>query len=91
MKYEINEKSFTRINNDTNGNPRYVLHFTNLITNEERDEHSGQYYNVGTMYDIAVKKANKVGGRRYNTKKYGGGIVFQCYNIQNLIDKLQEI
>jgi len=28
---------FTRINNDGNGNPRYVCHFLNFITDKERE------------------------------------------------------
>jgi len=27
-------------------------------------------------------KAKKIGGRRYHNKSYGGGIVFQSYNIE---------
>lgn len=27
---------FTRINNDVNGNPRYVCHFTNIPLSEEQ-------------------------------------------------------
>lgn len=56
---------FTRINNDTNGNPRYVCHF--LAINGD--------------YDTAVKMANKIGGKRFHNKQFGGGIVFQSYNI----------
>ena len=56
---------FTRINNDINGNPRYVCHFLNIADN----------------YNTAIKLANKIGGRKYHNKTYGGGIVFQSYNI----------
>jgi len=56
-----------RINSDVNGNPRYVLHFLNLAEN----------------YPDAVKLANKIGGRKYHTKRYGGGIVFQSYSLPN--------
>lgn len=66
---------FTRINNDVNGNPRYVCHFLQLSDN----------------YQEAIKKANSIGGRKYHTKSYGGGIVFQSYNLQNLCDKINEI
>ena len=31
-----NKIEFTRVNNDTNGNPRYVCHFYNLISKEEQ-------------------------------------------------------
>ena len=72
---------FTRINNDVNGNPRYVCHFLNLLTQEEKDN-----YDVWSRdkYVIAVKRANKIGGKKYHTKSYGGGIVFQSYNLPTL-------
>ena len=72
MKTEIN---FTRIDNDTNGNPRYVCHFLNIADN----------------YETAVKIANKIGGRKYHTKKYGGGIVFQSYNIKETERRINEL
>jgi len=57
---------FTKIKNDINGNPRYVVHFLNIADN----------------YQNAIHLANKIGGRKYHTKSYGGGIVFQSYNIK---------
>ena len=62
-KLKIN---WTRAENDTSGNPRYICHFLNIATD----------------YKEAVKIANKIGGRKYHTKKYGGGIIFQSYNIE---------
>lgn len=55
---------FTRINNDTNGNPRYVFHFLELADN----------------YEKALKIAKNFGGRKFHNKQYGGGIVIQSYN-----------
>ena len=57
---------FTKIKNDINGNPRYVVHFLNIADN----------------YQNAIHLANKIGGRKYHTKSYGGGKVFQSYNIK---------
>ena len=57
---------FTKIKNDINGNPRYVVHFLNIADD----------------YQNAIHLANKIGGRKYHTKSYGGGIVFQSYNIK---------
>ena len=70
-----NEIDFVRINNDTNGNPRYVCHFLNIDDN----------------YQDAVKKANTIGGRKYHTKSYGGGIVFQSYNIEDTAKRIKEL
>jgi hypothetical protein len=62
-----NKIDFKRVNNDTNGNPRYVCHFLNIADN----------------YEQAVKLANTIGGKKFHNKQYGGGIVFQSYNIDN--------
>lgn len=72
---------WTRINNDSNGNPRYVLHFLNLCTRTELD--ADPWSPTGNKYGIAVKRANRIGGKKYHTKSYGGGIVFQTYNLED--------
>ena len=66
---------FTRVNNDVNGNPRYVCHFLNIADD----------------YATAVKLANKIGGRKYHNKSYGGGIVFQSYNIDRTAQQINEL
>jgi len=58
---------FERITNDTNGNPRYVCH----------------YLSVNTNYSEALKLMKAIGGKKFNNKQYGGGIVFQSYNTAN--------
>lgn len=73
-----NSISFTRINNDTNGNPRYVCHFLNILNEKE------QNLDINEKYSLAIKKAKTIGGKKYNNKKYGGGLVFQSYNIDSL-------
>lgn len=71
---------FTRVKNDVNGNPRYVCHFYNLINDKE-----SKGLNVLEKYSIALMKAKKLGGRKYDNKQYGGGIVFRSvYNINDL-------
>jgi hypothetical protein len=66
---------FTRINNDTNGNPRYVVH----------------YLQVAETYERALYLARKIGGRKFHNKQYGGGIAFQSYNIDWLENKITQI
>lgn len=70
-----NEKriDFTRINSDMYGNPRYVCSWLSFNTN---------------TYEEALKIARPLGGRKFNTKTYGGGIVFQSYNTQALAEKI---
>lgn len=94
----ITPENFTRINNDTNGNPRYVIHYSNLLT--EKDNESlplrvsptfKVIENMDKRYITALSKAKKLGGKKYHTKSYGGGIVFQSYNIQNLCNSLNSL
>lgn len=66
---------FTRINNDTNGNPRFVVH----------------YLQVAETYERALYLARKIGGRKFHNKQYGGGIAFQSYNIDWLENKIRQI
>ena len=77
---------FTKITNDCNGNPRVVCHFFNLLTEDEI-----QNNDLSTSYKLAVKRANKIGGKKYHTSKYGGGIVFQCFNEKELTKKINQI
>lgn len=78
---EREELVFTRAPHDTNGNPRYVVHFLNLNTQKELDETPNDLNRIRTLYALAVSRANAIGGRKYNVKRYGGGIVFQSYSI----------
>ena len=77
---------FTRVNNDVYGNPRYVTHFFSLLKEEEQ---------TLSNYNLALKRANKLGGRKYRGSDFGGGIVFQSYNLddlrKNIIDMLESI
>ena len=65
---------FTRINNDTNGNPRYVVHFLQ----------------IAETYERALFLARKIGGRKFHNKQYGGGVVFQSYNTDQLAEKINQ-
>lgn len=76
---------FTRINNDVNGNPRYVCHFSDIVNEQDREIAQSYGINyISELYRIAIKKANKIGGRKYHNKSFGGGIVFQSYCTQEL-------
>jgi len=84
MKYD-----WTRIDNDVNGNPRYVIHYLNLVPDLAHIDPWEM-----DKYAVAVKRANKIGGRKYHTKGYGGGIVFQSYELrceEKAIDELIEL
>lgn len=82
----IKPSDFTKIKHDVNGNPRHVCHFLHL------DVH-GYQSNIGLSerYAIAVKLANTLGGKKFHNKQYGGGIVFQCYSLPDLCNRINEI
>ena len=68
---------FTRVNNDSNGNPRYVCSWLNFNTE---------------TYEEALTVAKQIGGRKFHNKQYGGGILFSCiYNIYDLDKKVNQL
>lgn len=69
----MNKSNFKKIKHDVNGNPRFVTSWLG--------------YGFKT-YEQAVLAANKIGGRRYHNKSYGGGIVFQAYECE--LDDIQK-
>ena len=62
-----NTYSFYRIDNDYYGNPRYLVHFSNLGLKKHKSD----------------KKTRAAGLRIYHGKLYGGGFSFQSYNLQD--------
>ncbi len=64
-----NEITAFRIDNDNNGNPRYVVHFSDLGIG------LWDYDNINKLY----------GFKKYTAKWFGGGVVFQSYNIEETI------
>ena len=79
----ITPQDFTRVRNDVNGNPRYVCHFLAL------DIHGlDSHLSISERYVMACKLANRMGGRKFHNKQYGGGIVFQSYNLNDLCSRL---
>ena len=70
--------NFTRIKQDLNGNPRYVTSWLGFGFK---------------TYAEAVKAANSLGGRKYNAKAFGGGIVFHAYEseLEGINHRMAEI
>ena len=69
---------YTRIKSDANGNPRHVVHF--LALEPEGADHGA--LTISQRYQRVIKAANKLGGRKYHNKSYGGGVVFQAYECE---------
>lgn len=85
----VKPEHFTRVNNDVNGNPRYVLHFPKLLTEEEGRDYSHDF--VTRQYSIALNRAKKIGGRKFHNKQYGGGILFHANNLPALCEKINNL
>lgn len=66
----------TRVKNDVNGNGRFVVHFLDLVTPEERAAAPSVGF-IPWLFQKALDRSKKLGGRRYRGKDFGGGIVFQ--------------
>ena len=73
---------FTRVNNDFCGNPRHVTHFYSFLNEDEQ---------TLSNYNLAIKRANKLGGKKYRGSDFGVGIVFQSYNLDGLRKRIIEM
>ena len=73
MTTETTKIEFTRINNDINGNPRFVCHYLAFQGENEK-----------ISYETALARYRQLGGRKFHNKQYGGGIAFQMYEGQQL-------
>lgn len=77
-----NEYTFFRANNDINGNARYVIHFFDVLTDEEK-----RAIPVLKAYELAALRL-KGFARRFNTREFGGGFVFHSVNYQDTAEYL---
>jgi hypothetical protein len=80
------EIELLRINNDVDGNPRYVIHFIRV-----GDRLKTALGDLIKDYDLYMMSLNASGGgfKKYHNKSYDGGIVFQSYNIQSDLKHLE--
>lgn len=79
---------FFRVNNDVNGNPRYVIHYMAFLP-----ERNLQYLTIGDLtadYEKARKIANSLGFRKYTGKDFGGGFVGMSYNLESEAEAIIE-
>jgi hypothetical protein len=85
-------ENFTRVNNDVNGNPRYVTHFLNCVSDKETEQFENDgLRRINNTYIFTVNKMRTLGGKKYRGKDFGGGIVFQSYNLQSLVNSINEL
>lgn len=77
---------FYKTAHDVNGNPRYVVHFLSM---DICPKESG--LSLSERYALTCKLANTIGGRKYHNKRFGGGIVFQSYNLTELMGAINRV
>ena len=63
-----------QITNDKFGNPRFVIH----------------YLAIADKFSDALAIAEKIGGKLYTAKWYGGGIVFSTYTLEHTLEQLMQ-
>ena len=61
-------ENFYRVNNDSNGNPRYVIHWLAFGVDN---------------YNEALSLAKAIGYKAYRASDFGGGFVTSSYNLEN--------
>ena len=92
----LDKSNFTRIKRDVNGNSRYVVPFFMLITSKEKVEFNNSPLAADTinrrgetpLYAFVIAKAKAYGGKKYSTKDYAGGIVFQSSSLSETVQYL---
>lgn len=89
MNNETSTINWTHIKNDTNGNPRYVCHFLELLKEDEKGNNWD--VDISVKYERALKRAKEIGGKKFHNKQYGGGIVFQSYSLKETENHIREL
>lgn len=85
---EVNGIEFFRINSDSCGNPRYVVHFLDFVTLDER--RNGKL-DVLQLYIIAKNRANRIGFYVYRAKWFGGGFVGTTYSLPSTAELINDM
>lgn len=78
--------NFYSLPNDNAGNPRYVCEHSVFLTESEQT-------NLGykERYNLAAKRANTIGGKKFNTKTFAYGIIFSTYNTKLTETAIREL
>lgn len=84
INYNGREYNFERVNNDVNGNPRYVIHFQAFLREDEN------IMSLENSYALALSRTKSIGGTAYKGKEYGGMIVLQSYNLKDTAKQIEE-
>ena len=78
------EVGVIRVDNDFYGNPRFVIWYGDVLRLAGIENND-----ILESYEEAVKIAkDKIGGKKYRVKWFGGGIVFTSYNVEEDLKRL---
>ena len=80
------EIKLERANNDVNGNPRYILHFT--AVGRKLNDELGDAIKDRDLYLLSLQAAGR-GFKKFHNKQYGGGIIFQSYHTAKDLEYLE--
>ena len=83
--YQPDVVKFARAPRSYNGNPRRVVHFLAFATETELKN------SEPCSYEQALKRARPLGGKKYHNKQYAGGILFECYDLGYVLQRMREI
>jgi len=72
--------AFYRVNNSSQGNPRYVIHYTAFLNDAEWQHQRGD---VMGAYNQAREYARHLGYKVYRGRDFGGGFVTESYSIES--------
>ena len=81
----ITKDDFTRVNSDVYGNPRCVIHYLSCCPERYKT------WPIDASYKATCKLMNRIGGRKFHNKQYGGGIVFQSYSLSETISHIERL
>lgn len=80
----MNTNNYMQATNDSNGNPRFVVHFSEFLTESEKGS------NILDKYDVARKRSKKLCNCRvYNGRDFGGGFIFQACDYNHACKEVQ--
>lgn len=95
----IRTEDFKRLNCNALGHPRYVVGHLWLLTPDERFHRremislsqsiTEQNRTMERFYKIACKRANAIGGKKFDTKSYRAGIAFVSFNLDETISYIE--
>lgn len=76
---------------------RYVVHFLDMLSEQDKmdveESLNGKPYTsvIFAEFALAKQRANKLGGRKYTAKWFGGGLVFKCCEPSFLAKKINAL